>query len=416
MQRRIFGDATTPSEAAKFGFFKVTGVPNIAADPLGAVPCNFPANSCDQANARGYFYWDAVHLTEEAYNLAADFMTIQLTQNETIPVAADLADIQAHAFAETLSQRMESRRYGGGDHGTYSTKDYGLSWKDAPPPIRDDSFALFVSGGFNNGDRDKRPGEVGFDYDMRSIIVGGEWKAREHAYLGAAIGYTHSEADYAFLRGHGETDLNSVNFGAFASVSYPNFFADIVLAYSSNNYDLSRTGVVSPFGAGIGLDTSADTDGHSFIADFRTGYLFHSGGFGFGPVGGLVYSHTSVDGYTEGGDSLLSMKVGKQELESLIGSVGVQLRYKSGGLEPYVAVTPEKEFMGDRSYEFALTSAPLIVNGIDIGKESDPFGRVRAGIKANITDAVTGSIDGNATFGREFGDDFGISGSLTYRF
>ena len=412
LQERILLPGPT-NEAAKFGFDKVTGVPTDAQ-----VPC--PNLGCNPATARGFFYWDGVHLTEEAYFLAADFMTIQLAQNETIPVAADLAEIQARNFTDTLSQRMEARRYGGsGYDGGTSAKDADpkrLSWKDEPAPPRDDRFAMFVAGGLGGGERDARPGEVGFDYNLTNIVVGAELKPGEHSLLGAAIGYTRSNADYNFLLGHGETDLDSVNIGAYASLSYPNYFADLTLAYAANSYDLSRTGIVSPFGQGIALDTSADTDGHSFVADFRTGYLFRSGAFGIGPIGGLNYAHVTVDGYTESGDSLLTMKVGEQELESLIGSIGVQLRYKGESFEPYVAVTLEKEFLGDRSYEFALTSAAPVVNTVDVGEESDPFGRVRAGLKAHISDAVTGSIDGNATFGREFGDDYAVSGSLTYRF
>ena len=398
-------------EAGKFGF--APGVPT-----TDQVPCT--AVSCDPADAANNFYWDSVHLTEAAYNLAADFMTIQLVQNETIPVAADLADIQARNFTETLSQRMEARRYGSSNYdGDYSAKDTDpkrLSWKDEPAPLPDDRFAMFVAGGFGGGEREDRPGEVGFDYNLANIIVGAEWKAREHTFLGAAIGYTNSNADYSFLLGHGETDLDSVNFGAYASLAYPNFFADLTLAYAINNYDLSRTGIVSPFVDGIPLNTSADTDGNSFVADFRTGYLFRSGAFGIGPVAGLTYSHVTVDGYTKSGDSLLTMNVDEQTLESLTGSIGVQFRYKGESFEPYVAVTLEKEFMGDRSYEFALTSAPLVVNSVDVGQEEDPFGRVRAGLKMHISDAITGSIDGNATFGREFGDDYAVSGSLKYRF
>ena len=400
-------------EANKFGFINVTGVPTTSEVPCAAGPC-------DVADAAGLFYWDGVHLTEAGYNLAADFMTIQLAQNETIPVAADLAEIQARNFTDTLSQRMEARRYGGsGYDGGTSAKDADpkrLSFKDEPAPSRDDRYAMFVAGGLGGGERDPRPGEVDFDYNLTNIVVGAELKPGEHSLLGAAIGYTRSNADYNFLLGHGETDLDSVNIGAYASLSYPNYFADLTLAYAANSYDLSRTGIVSPFGQGIALDTSADTDGHSFVADFRTGYLFRSGAFGVGPIGGLNYAHVTVDGYTESGDSLLTMKVGEQELESLIGSIGVQLRYKGDRFEPYVAVTLEKEFLGDRSYEFALTSASPVVNTVDVGEESDPFGRVRAGLKAHISDAVTGSIDGNATFGREFGDDYAVSGSLTYRF
>jgi outer membrane lipase/esterase len=409
LQERIFS-----GEAARFGFDQVTGVPTMAQ-----VPC--PNLGCNVAAAEGLFYWDSVHLTEEAYFLAADFMTIQLVQNETIPVQAELAQIQSRNFADTLHQRMQARRDGAsGFEVSYSAKDAGdpkrLSYKDAPEAHVDDVFALFVAGGFGGGERDARDGIVDYDYDLRHIVVGGEWKADEHVYLGAAVGYTNAHAEYGFLRGQGETELDSVNLGVYASLAYPNWFADLALAYSINSYDLSRTGFVSPFGEAIALDTSADMDGSSFAADFRTGYLFRSGALGFGPIAGLSYAHVSVDGYTESGDSLLTMTVEDQELNSLIGSIGVQVRYSAGGIEPYVALTVEKEFMDDWSYDFALTSAPLVVNSIDVGGGNDPFGRIRAGVKAQLTDQLTGSIDGNATFGRGIGDDYAITGALKYQF
>jgi outer membrane lipase/esterase len=409
LQTRIFS-----GEATRFGFDQVTGVPT-----TDQVPC--PNLGCNVAASVGHFYWDSVHLTEEAYFLAADFMTIQLVQNETIPVQAELAQIQSRNFADTLHQRMQARRDGAsGFEVSYSAKDAGdpkrLSYKDAPEAHVDDVFALFVAGGFGGGERDARDGIVDYDYDLRHIVVGGEWKADEHVYLGAAVGYTNAHAEYGFLRGQGETELDSVNLGVYASLAYPNWFADLALAYSINSYDLSRTGFVSPFGEAIALDTSADMDGSSFAADFRTGYLFRSGALGFGPIAGLSYAHVSVDGYTESGDSLLTMTVEDQELNSLIGSIGVQVRYSAGGIEPYVALTVEKEFMDDWSYDFALTSAPLVVNSIDVGGGNDPFGRIRAGVKAQLTDQLTGSIDGNATFGRGIGDDYAITGALKYQF
>lgn len=421
LQRRIFEE----QEAHRFGFTAVTNVPNPIFGAPGVptaaqVPC--PNLGCNVPAAERHFYWDAVHLTQGAYYLAADFMTIQLVQNETIPVQAELAQIQSRNFTETLHQRMQARRDGAtGFEASYSAKDAGdpkrFSYKDGPEaPVVDDVFALFVAGGFGGGERDARDGIVGYDYDLRHIVVGGEWKADEHVYLGAAVGYTNTQAEYGFLRGQGETELDSVNLGVYASLAYPNFFADLALAYAINSYDLSRTGFVSPFGDAIALDTSAEMDGSSFAADFRTGYLFRSGGLGFGPIAGLSYAHVSVDGYTEQGDSLLTMNVEDQELNSLIGSIGVQVRYSAGGIEPYVAVTLEKEFMDDWSYDFALTSADLVVNSITVGGDTDPFGRIRAGIKAQLSDQLSGSIDGNATFGRDSGDDYAITGALKYKF
>jgi outer membrane lipase/esterase len=414
LQRRIFEQG----DWQRFGFEQVGvfGLPSVLVP--GSIPCLTEA-TC--SSGEGFFYWDAVHLTEEGYNLAADFMTIQLGQNETIPVQAELAEIQSRNFTDTLHQRMQARRDGAtGFDASYSVKDAPdagkLSYKDAPEPHVDDAFALFVAGGFAGGDRDARDGIVAYDYDLRQIVVGGEWKADEHVYLGGAIGYSNANAEYGFLRGEGETDLDSVNIGVYGSLAYPNWFADLALAYSINSYDLNRTGFVSPFGVAIPLDTSAEADGDSFAADFRTGYLFRSGGFGIGPIAGLSYTHVTVDGYTESGDSLLSMRVEDQELDSLIGSIGLQVRYRSGGIEPYVAVTVEQEFMDGASYDFALTSASLVVNSVDVGQDDEPFGRVRAGINARLSDQLVGSIDGNATFGRETGDDYAITGALKFQF
>ena len=422
-QRRLFGNGQPfNGELARFGFLDAAaqGLPNPTSVPCQAGPPPDPGN-CDPADAGTFFYWDTVHLTEAGYNLMADFMTIQLVQNETIPVQTELAQIQALNFTETLHQRMQARRNGAtGFEVNYSANNAvdlkGQSNKDEPRAHVDDVFALFVSGGFAGGERDARDGIVGYDYALSHIVVGGEWKADEHVYLGAAVGYTNTQADYAFLRGQGETELDSINVGLYASVAYPNWFADLALGYSINSYDLSRTGFVSPFGEAIALDTSADTDGSSFTADFRTGYLFRSGALSFGPIAGLSYTHVTVGGYTESGDSLLTLNVEEQELDSLIGSIGVQIRYNAGRIEPYVAVTLEKEFLGNRSYDFALTSADVVVNAIDVGGDDNPFGRVRAGVKMQLSDQLTGSIDGSATFGRDSGDDYAITGSIKYRF
>lgn len=422
LQHRLFGDGTPGSgEAARFGFFDTAaqGLPGADGVPCQASPAN--GIECDPADAGTFFNWDGVHLTEAGYNLMADFMTIQLVQNETIPVQTELSQIQAQNFTEILHQRMQARRNGvAGYEVSFSAKDTaGLKqsgYRDRPEADVHDGLALFFAGGVGGGERDARDGIVGYDYDLQHFTFGGELKTNEHFYLGAAIDYTNAQADYAFLRGVGKTELDSVNLGMYASVSYPNIFADLAVAYSINSYDISRTGFVSPFGQAIALDTSAKTDGDSFIADFRTGYLFHSGALSFGPVAGVAYTNVTVDGYRESGDSLLTLNVKDQELESLIGSIGMQFRYSAGKFEPYVAVTLEKEFMDDFSYDFALTSADAVVNSIDVGSDNDPYGRVRAGIKAQFNDQITGSIDGSATFGREFGDDYAITGTIAFKF
>jgi uncharacterized protein YhjY with autotransporter beta-barrel domain len=95
--------------------------------------------------------------------------------------------------------------------------------------------------------------------------------------------------------------------------------------------------------------TSADV----FTAAAQAGYLVDVGSIRVGPIAGLDYTHARIHAYTETGDSLLTMMVGQQSVDDLIGDVGFELRspFAWGGAlySPFVNVTAEKDLPRRRS-------------------------------------------------------------------
>jgi outer membrane autotransporter protein len=142
-----------------------------------------------------------------------------------------------------------------------------------------------------------------------------------------------------------------------------------------------------------------------------------------GPIGGLTYARARVNGYTEAGDPVLTLTVGAQTEEALIGSAGVQFRapFTINGktINPYLNLTAEDDFIGNgRLIQFSATSAPLIVNSWNIpnGSSQNPYGRVTAGVVAPLWNNVAFTANVSQTFARQFGNDFYGTGGLKISF
>ena len=74
---------------------------------------------------------------------------------------------------------------------------------------------------------------------------------------------------------------------------------------------------------------------------------------------GARYAEADVDAFTEVGDPALTVSVEDQELDSLIGSAGIEARgdFEVGGLpvRPYAIAAVEREFQGDaRTVRYAF--------------------------------------------------------------
>src|SRR3984893_8488334 len=109
--------------------------------------------------------------------------------------------------------------------------------------------------------------------------------------------------------------ISSAFYGAWADA---HFFAQGLATFGWQNYRNTRPGVVDTI--------TSNPDGTTFVAGGKAGYLFDAGKVQAGPIGGLTYARVRVNGFTESGDPVLTLMVGSQTAEALIGSVGVQFR------------------------------------------------------------------------------------------
>jgi outer membrane lipase/esterase len=187
----------------------------------------------------------------------------------------------------------------------------------AGPSSRPTAYAM---GTFVGGTRSDSFEQVGFDFEAPSGTVGIEYSANRNLIIGAAGNYTAANVD---LNGGASIDVDTLQAAAYISYATRQLFAEAPVAYGHHDLNLTRPGVLDP--------VRSSTDANSFAAAARGAYLFDFGSLRAGPIAGLTYIHSRVDGSK--GDELLTFDVSAQTIDSLVGNVGVQFRtqFMAGG-------------------------------------------------------------------------------------
>ena len=193
----------------------------------------------------------------------------------------------------------------------------------------------------------------------------------------------------------------------------PTAFADALVAYGRHDFALDRQGVIDV----IRASTNADT----FTAAGRAGYLFDVGPVRAGPIAGLAYTRAVIQGYTETGDSLLTMMVDRQALDTLTGDAGLQLRFPfwlgEGLYSPFVNVTAEHDFIGSgRIVTTTQVTTPLLPVLTPVPDNGRTYGKVAAGIAATFAGNVSATLTAATTFARDGGNDAAVSGGIKVAF
>lgn len=381
---------------ALYGFDHVT-----AADSCSAAGCT--ALPLEQQNR--YVFNDVIHTTSGFDQLMVDYIANMINAREALPALGDLGEGSARVFSNSLFARLDAYRQSGAE--------------DAPGSVAIGNgaslFAELTYGGFDvdSSSSPTGPGGAGFDADLTGVTAGLQYRALPNLLVGWAFNYQSSDADVGqFSRT--EVELDTVQGAMFASYSSPNLFADGILAYASHSFDTDRPGVVDRL--------NASTDGRTFTAAGKVGYLFHFSGWQAGPIAQLSYANMHIDGYQESGDSLLTLGVRDQDYDSLTGSAGVQLRttiaMPGAVVSPFLNLTAEHDFLdGVRTItSFGTISPALLINTSGGHEGDDLYGKVAGGFRIDLGGGLEGIVAGSSTFGRSYGDDFSINAGLGYRF
>ncbi|MFB9267904.1 autotransporter domain-containing protein [Bradyrhizobium erythrophlei] len=384
------------------------GVANVGACPLTCI--GNPA-----LQNQFLFYFDKVHLTSLGFTILGQYIVNRLNAPLTLPAQGDLGMSSAMGFASTLFGRLDTFRETSlmaSAMNSYAQVTKAPYLK-APPLAAVSPWSFYMLGNGAVSDRQATVASNGFNLDSVGGTIGVEYRLNSNAFIGGAFDYSNPKA--RFFNNGGTSEANAYQIGGYGAWTSAHFFAQALATFGWQNYRNSRPGVVDTI--------TSSSDGTSFVAAGKVGYLFDAGRTQIGPIGGLTYARAKVNGYTESGDPVLTLAVGQQTAETLIGSVGAQFRFpfmvNGRMINPYVNLTMDDDLIGNgRIIQFGATSAPLIVNNWNVPNTTSQhvYGRVAAGVAAPVSDTVALTANISQTFARQGGNDFYGNGGLKISF
>ena len=384
------------------------GVANVGACPLACI--GNPA-----LQNQYLFYFDGVHLTSLGFTILGEYIVNRLNAPLTLPAQGDIGLSSAMGFASTLFGKLDNFRETSmmasalNSYAAYTKVPYAK----APMPVPVNPWSFYMLGNGAYSERQATIASNGFTLDSVGGTIGTEYRINNNAFVGAAFDYSNPRA--RFFNNAGTTEANAFQIGGYGAWTNAHFFAQGLATYGWLNYRNSRQGVVDTI--------TSNPDGTSFVVAGKVGYLFDAGRNQIGPIGGLTYARAKVNAYTESGDPVLTLAVGQQVAEALIGSVGAQFRFpfliNGRMISPYVNLTMDDDFIGNgRIIQFGATSAPLIVNNWTVPNSTSQhvYGRVAAGVVAPVSNNVALTANVSQTFARQGGNDFYGNGGLKISF
>lgn len=329
------------------------------------------------------FYVDQVHLTSAGFAIVGRYAFRQLEAPLQFQAQTDAGLQAATSFASTMTGRLDlSDARNGGDGA---------------------GLRFFVTGSTASIDQDRTLTNLPYDVDTVGVTAGAEYDNGAGAIFGAALNYSRPKAD--MNTGSGSVKADAYQAGLYAGWSGANAFAEGYAGYGRVDYRIDREAVIDRI--------RGDADGDNVFAGAKAGYLFGLNGWRIGPVAGLHYARAKIDAFTEKGDPVLTLNVGKQELETLTGDAGIEARgsFESAGLavQPYVTLAAEKDFEGDgRTIRYAGTASPTIVNSFVLPDRSKKvYGRLTGGADISLGGSIALQLNATTSFEREGHDDLG---------
>ena len=386
--------------AADPGQYGFTSATNCEAGPPSATTPN-------SVNSRfpGCFYENSVHPTGAGMALVANYMANQIDAPTTVVSQGAIATALATNFAGSVFGRLDAYRtldqFDMGATGAIAAKAPTKGVATAAPENR---WSVYGGANYSGGGGEQQFLAPSYNYNAVGGALGLEYRVDPNLRLGAVFGYSAPDVSLNVQNAHDHID--SYQFAGYGSFVSANWFADALVAYGRDEYALDRRGVIDV----IHGATSADV----FTAAAQAGYLVDFGSIRAGPIAGLDYTHARIHAYTETGDSLLTMMVGQQSVDDLIGDVGFELRspFAWGGAlySPFVNVTAEKDFLGGgRVVTTTQVTTPLLPVLTPVPSDNRIYGKIAAGVAASLGGNVSASLNAATTFARQGGNDFSAS-------
>src|ERR1700722_8150842 len=249
-----------------------------------------------------------------------------------------------------------------------SLGDIFTSYRKDPKESTDDEvgkdfsrWGFFATGMIDRGGASADGISPGFDFRSASITAGVDYRFNDAFVGGLALGYANNNSDLDLDAGKVDVDSYSLN-AYFTWYNNSNFYVEGSVVADWLNYDLSRNiayQIASLTGGttNVNQTASASPDGKQYSLSLSFGRDFNSGAWGFSPYVRGVYTHVSLDGFSEkmsdpnAPGSGLGTEVDSRSFTSELGVLGARvtrtISMDWGVLVPNALVEWNHEFKND---------------------------------------------------------------------
>jgi uncharacterized protein YhjY with autotransporter beta-barrel domain len=206
------------------------------------------------------------------------------------------------------------------------------------------AFGMWASGMIRSGNHDGRNGSADVDFETDGVSVGLDYRFNESFVLGGGVGYGTDSSDVG--ENGSRSEGRAYTFALYGSYSPGEvFFLDGLWGYQKLDYDLRR------FVTTNGNFVNGNRGGSQWFGSLSVGADIAAGNaWQFTPYARVDVARATLDGYTETGDAIFSLRYEEMEVDTTTGNAGVRIDYRretSWGLfSPQFRVEYQHDFKG----------------------------------------------------------------------
>ncbi|KAF1705672.1 autotransporter domain-containing protein [Pseudoxanthomonas suwonensis] len=357
---------------AAYGLSNVTGV---ACQPPGSssLTCN-PTSYASPDAGQAYLFADGVHPTGVVHAMLGDYVLSVLEGPRLAAVIPYSATVTGRSRADQVAGHVDGR-----------PEAAGLRWWGG---LRADHQR------YGHGDL--------YDGIAPAGLFGLDWSNGNGLVAGAFAGYGRMDADFGGDRGGFTQD--EATLGGFIGWYGQRGWVNGQASYTYLDVDVDREVHIGP----ALRRHSGSTDGHATSVGLAAGYDFGDGALRHGPVASLLWQKIDLDGWSEGNTSSSALVLPDQSRDSLVGSLGWQLSYDTGGVNPYVRATWDREFEdGPSEVTARLATLPDMEYAVPGLRLDDDYGTVVVGARFDLF-GLKADLGARSTVDRRGGSDAGL--------
>lgn len=200
--------------------------------------------------------------------------------------------------------------------------------------------------------------QSGFKFDNHHFVFGADYRLQDNWVVGSSFGYRHNTADFVNNRGNTVNDNYTGSLYTTYNITDA-LHVEATASYAGAQYETLRNISLG----GVNSVATAKPEGNQYAFSWGGGYDFNHGALSIGPYARGEYINLDIDGYSETG-SIAAVRFGKQNIESLVSTVGVQTAYTFsmpwGVLIPQLRGEWHHQFMdGQRAVQGSFVADPL---------------------------------------------------------